>query len=264
MSQPTLVYSDVSKYVLKHRRLGRDKALGVLSRRVENHFGDEIWYPAFNYDCLKTGVFHYHSDPSQVGALGEHNRVNGYTRSIQPVFNVVSNARHQRHLDTGLFNKSPLRLFGDSYIFRELVDRNGSIVWLGLPYDKLATVTHLAETDSGGVDYRFDKTFSVSVFIATDERYDINVMYNVRPTEDVVKLEYDKELRRVITESLGSFRISEFDGLAAFSVSARELYEAYMNVIASDRFGLLTDGSKRECTELARKHGEDSALWRQA
>lgn len=244
MTKLVLVYSDIRKYMMRYRRHNRADVLTNLTKCIENYFDGEIWFPSFNYNCLQTGVFRYESDPSQVGLLSEYNRSNSYTRSIQPVFNIVSNFdRLKIETPENAFSTSPINLFGASYFFRELVERNGLIVWLGLPFEKLATLTHMAEVDSGGVCYRADKAFNIKVLFPGNESYDVRAIYNVRPRLEKIRVDYDVDLRKKITAELESFSEFELLGIRAYSVSARELYFAYLNIIKNNQFGLLTADS---------------------
>jgi len=246
MTKLALIYSDVTKHLIQNRRHNRENVLANLTRNIENHFGGEIWFPSFNYSCLETGVFQYYLDPSQVGLLGEYNRSRSYSRSIQPVFNIVSNYdRLKIESPVGLFSKSPVYLFGESYFFRELVKRNGLIVWLGLPFEKLATLTHMAEVDSGGVCYRANKMFNIRILFSDNEWYNVDAIYNVRPRLDKIRIDYDLDQRKRVIENLESFSEFELVGMRACSVAARELYLAYLEIIKNNQFGLISPDSMR-------------------
>jgi len=80
---PVLVHSDL---------LGAHYFLGKATRRQPSpeahmkflerwHDSNNLWFPTFNYDFTKTGLYDVQRSPSQIGALSEYARSHpGYTR----------------------------------------------------------------------------------------------------------------------------------------------------------------------------------------
>ncbi len=53
-----------------------------------------LFFPGFNYSCLKTGKYSVKNDKVQVGILNERIREkNSYYRDLIPVFNFLSNSK---------------------------------------------------------------------------------------------------------------------------------------------------------------------------
>lgn len=137
-----------------------------------------LWFPAFNYDFLRSGVYSIDHDPAQVGVINEVVRAQaGSWRTSMPVFNFAGTSTAPRDID--LTGDGALLPFDANSPFGQLVDADGIVLWYGAPIST-GTILHHAEHAAGGPHYRYDKDFSGRVERRTGSR-DVVLRYHVRP-----------------------------------------------------------------------------------
>lgn len=188
-----LVHTDIIggvKFPLKDKKSFLDLHFNFLMDYCGNR---NIFFPSFNYDCLKTGIFNIDTDPIQVGVLNEYiRREKIFERNKVPVFSFLSSSSFKTNI---INNKTIIDPFGEDSLFNELYKKNSFLFHYGSNI-KSSTIIHFIERISNKLLYRYDKFFKISI-VSNDDIIKIILKYHVRPfgfnlDYDWVKLE--KEL----------------------------------------------------------------------
>lgn len=198
-----------------------DAHLGVLRSLAG---GRPTWFPVFNYDFLRSGVYDIDADPAQVGVLNEAMRARASWRTSMPVFNFAGVDPAPR--DTDLAGAEPLLPFGADSVFGQTVEDDGIVLWYGATVST-GTILHHAEHVAGGPQYRYDKDFHGRVD-RDGTSHEVVLRYHVRPRDqhldyDWPRLILDGEKEGVIrTLADTSVRWAPARGLISFWVSQLE------------------------------------------
>jgi hypothetical protein len=234
---PLLIHTDLGKIERATLRKidTKFKITDELHKYLKNTFPEqELWFPAFNYDFVKTRVYDVKNDPVQVGALNESLRNSQeFSRSPVPIFSILRNSsRYSPEF------KQKVEPFSKSGEFAELRYRKGSIVFFGASISSLTFIHYLEHLSN--VPYRYMKNFEGRLVLDSHAK-PVSVSYLVRPTG--LLLEYDwkgihkklleGEVTRVFGE-FGKYEIYDCDLLAEFML---EMY-------SKDSMWTLTAGSK--------------------
>ena len=160
-----------------------------------------LYFPSFNYSCLKTGKYQIQKDEVQVGVLNEYIRKkDGYYRDSMPVFNFVSNTKENY---INIENNDIVDPFGFNSTFDFLKKNHSFLLHYGSGFDS-STIIHYVERLSGKLVYRYDKEFSIDIvdrgIIKT-----VKFNYHVRPLffnlkYDWFKLEKDLKSNNLLQE----------------------------------------------------------------
>tara|TARA_Y100001970_G_scaffold247014_1_gene315421 strand:+ start:299 stop:1099 length:801 start_codon:yes stop_codon:yes gene_type:complete len=180
-----LVHTDVlrgMKFPLKNK----DSFLNLHHKFLLNYGkGKSLFFPSFNYSCLKTGKYHVEVDEVQVGVLNEYIRKKEkYNRDLMPVFNFVSNIKNNY---INIENNDIIDPFGRNSTFNFLSENNSFLLHYGSNFNS-STIIHFVERLSGKLVYRYDKEFSIDV-INNGIIKTVKFNYHVRPLD--FKLDYD-------------------------------------------------------------------------
>jgi aminoglycoside 3-N-acetyltransferase len=237
-SSPIMFHTDLSKIERKTLK-GLNSKIDVmegLHRKLKETFHDqELWFPAFNYDFTKTGVFDPANDPIQVGALNEFLRKSGqYTRSPVPVFSML----REHASPTNQFREiiEPFGIEGD---YAELSERDGHIIFFGASIDSL-TYIHFLET-LVEIPYRYSKIFEGKVKLGS-EMENVAMKYLVRPSGISLDYDWEKIHQEFVREKI--FRkIDSFGGYEVYN--ARILTGYMMSRYSEDIYWTLKEDSRK-------------------
>ena len=188
---PILVHSDIvrSRHLIPEN-MNLDLMLNQHIFLLEELTSEgQLYFPAFNYDFTKTGVYDPKNDISQVGALSEFARQNwSHVRFGPPVFNFCTNLP-KNHKITCTGNVDP---FGNESFFRYLFDHNGIIMMYGAFFSNL-TFLHFIESYAGNPVYRYDKKFKGHVLQEEDKsRSPVTLNYHCRPAGSYFDYDWPK------------------------------------------------------------------------
>ncbi len=157
MSKPVFIHSDIAKSLPLYGSTDYKRSLNdschAASDFLIGEYGDNLSFPAFNYNFGGNLVFDVDNDKSQVGLLSEHMRLSDdYCRSPVPFFSVLS-----KHNDLCQYSKE-CHPFGKGSFFEWLHLNDGKIVGLGTK--SIFTFLHYIEgLIPGGPLYRYEKEF---------------------------------------------------------------------------------------------------------
>ena len=160
-----------------------------------------LFFPSFNYSCLKTGKYQVEEDEVQVGVLNEHIRnKEEYKRDFMPVFNFVSNTTETY---INIENKDIIDPFGIDSTFNFLKKNNSFLLHYGSNFNS-STIIHYVEKLSGRLVYRYDKKFMIDI-VNNGIFNTVKFNYHVRPLffnldYDWIKLEEDLKLQNLVQE----------------------------------------------------------------
>ena len=180
-----LVHTDVLRG-LKFPIKNKDSFLN-LHHKFLLKYADErpLFFPSFNYSCLKTGKYHVKVDEVQVGVLNEYiRRKKRYKRDLMPVFNFVSNIKNNYF---NIEDNDTIDPFGRNSTFNFLSENNSFLLHYGSNFNS-STIIHFVERISGKLVYRYDKEFSIDI-IYNGILKTVKFIYHVRPLD--FKLDYD-------------------------------------------------------------------------
>ena len=197
---------------------------------------DNIYFPAFNYDCLKTGIYNVIDDPVQVGVLNEFLRKREmYFRSHVPVFSFISNKEFQYSSE-----EVDLDPFGKDSTFSLLNNSQSFLIHYGSLFSS-STIIHYVERLFSKLFYRYDKIFHINI-VGLNESHTVNLKYHVRPLG--FNLEYDWVL---IEEDLIESKIlSNYKNgrTKLYGASINELVNFWLNKLEKDPFYFLQPSTK--------------------
>ncbi len=194
--------------------------------------GRGLWFPTFNYQCLRKGTFDVVQDTSEVGKLTEYARhQTGWWRSQMPVFSIVAaKAAYDEYWP------EPLNPFGKESVFHALDAQDGVLIFYGAEL-KSITYLHYIEWLAGGPVYRYDKYFPVRVEREGQLLRDVTVQYHVRPMGK--HLDYDwPKLEKELVDA-GVMLRTEREGVAMRILSARKLKNFWLEAMRLNPLYLL-------------------------
>lgn len=189
-----LIHTDVIsgiKFPIKDKKSFFDLHFNFLMDYCGNR---NIFFPSFNYDCLKTGIFNIDKDPIQVGVLNEFIRKEkNFERNIVPVFSFLSSSSFKTN---SIKDKKLIDPFGKESLFNELYKKKSFLLHYG-SHIKSSTIIHFIERISNKLLYRYDKFFKINVE-SNGTVIKIILKYHVRPLGfnlDYDWLKLEKELK---------------------------------------------------------------------
>lgn len=235
---PYFIHSDifaVRQLMAGKKMYSADVLLPAHQNFLEKSLGDDIVFPAFNYDFPKSGAFNVKNDPVQVGVLPNNIlKMGEYYRSEVPMYSVISKKT------LGLKQQKIIQPFGKGSFFEKIYQRNGTIVFYGAAVSSM-TFIHYIETVLGMPLYRYDKKFKGHI-INDKEKYPCELLLHVRPMG--VHLDYNWN---VIEEDLISEKIIEVSSVHPLIkyVSTAKLVAFFKRKVEQDPFYLIDDKSKQ-------------------
>jgi aminoglycoside N3'-acetyltransferase len=204
-------------------------------QRIAN--GRARWFPTFNYDFPRSGVFDVEKDPSQVGPISEAFRTNeAEWRAPVPMFSVGGTG-----LPPAAATGRPRVVdpFGSTSILATACALDGAILWYGAPWSA-ATLIHHAES-LATPSYRYDKEFLGTV-IEHGRSRPVVLTCHVRPLGR--HLEYAWPALHQSARRRGILHdIPGTDGVCRWA-SARALVDSWVEILARDPLGLLDLGTR--------------------
>ena len=206
----------------------------------------ELWFPAFNYDFMKTRMFDPKNDPIQVGALNESLRNSeDFVRSEVPVFSII------RQKSENVFHfKSVVNPFDLEGEFSEIRSRDGNICFFGATIESM-TFIHFVE-NLVSIPYRYLKHFPGQIQIEGSSKKS-DLTYLVRPKGLVVAYDWPK-IHSLLQQFEIGFKISDFGSYDIYN--ANSLTNFMIEKYSEDIFWTLRKDSKniveRKLDELGR------------
>lgn len=199
--QNVIVHTDVlrgMKFPIKNKDLFLNQHYQFL---LEMGNENSLFFPSFNYSCLKTGKYQVEEDKVQVGVLNEYIREKEeYNRDLMPVFNFVSNINKSY---INFENNDIVDPFGVNSTFDFFNKNNTYLLHYGSNFNS-STIIHYVERVSGKLVYRYDKEFMIDI---KSNRFSKTVKFNyhVRPlffdlNYDWIKLEKDLKSQNLLQD----------------------------------------------------------------
>jgi aminoglycoside 3-N-acetyltransferase len=206
----------------------------------------ELWFPAFNYDFIKTRVFDPKNDPIQVGALNESLRNSDFfVRSKVPVFSIIRQQSENKIDFRSVVN--PFDIEGE---FSEIRRRDGNICFFGATIESM-TFIHFVE-NLVSIPYRYMKHFPGQIKLENGYMETV-LSYLVRPNGLAVEYDWHK-IHRLLKQFEIGFKISSFGNHEVYNVNA--LTNFMVSKYSEDVFWTLKQDSKhiveRKLNELGR------------
>jgi aminoglycoside 3-N-acetyltransferase len=207
----------------------------------------ELWFPAFNYDFMKTRVFDPKNDPIQVGALNESLRnSDSFVRSEVPVFSIMRQKSGNKINFRPVVN--PFDVEGE---FSEIRSRDGNICFFGATIDSM-TFIHFVE-NLVSIPYRYMKHFPGRIKMESGYE-EIDLSYLVRPMGLTVEYDWPK-ISQLLQQFEIGFKMSTFGGYEIYNVNT--LTNFMVSKYSEDVFWTLKEDSKnvieRKLNELGRR-----------
>lgn len=213
-----------------------------------------LFFPSFNYSCLRSGKYIIHEDKVQVGVLNEYLRGNElYKRDLMPVFNFISNINDNY---ISVENNDIIDPFGINSTFGFLNKNKSYLLHYGSNFNS-STIIHYIERISEKLVYRYDKQFLIEV-VSNDTTKVVKLNYHVRPLEfdleyDWKKLEGDLKSQNLIQEyKNGRTNI--------LGIKIDQLVNYWIEKLCDDPLYLLDEQSKYNVLEKLDKLGSKFEL----
>ncbi len=205
----------------------------TLAKLILGEFkGDNVWFPAFNYDFPRSGIFVVDEDNIKTGAINSAvRRLANTKRTPNPIFSHVGvGDSFSAETEFTYFE------FSKKSDFYKIYQNNGMINLIGCGVESL-TFIHLAE-EICKVPYRYYKTFE-GIVTNNGQELNTSITYRVRPQN--VYFQYDWEKLRTDLVSQGILQDINIFGFAALRMSSRDLYDFLISGIESNPYYLLDD-----------------------
>jgi aminoglycoside N3'-acetyltransferase len=189
---------------------------------------DDLVLPAFNYDFTSTRRFDVAEDPPQVGRLpvAAMSR-DGWRRNHTPVYSYLSN-QHQLETD--------LNPFSESSFFAGLVKERGTILLLGVGFERFTFMHHVEHIAQ--IPYRYNKTFhGVRTVDGIEEPCEVT--FHVRPMGTPVDYDFNK-----IQSILQAANVVQEVSAKALLVDAARAAEVILEQLYKDPLIMLTADSR--------------------
>ncbi len=215
----------------------------------------EIWFPAFNFNFLKKGIFEIENSVcDRGGPLSEYYRkFESSWRTFDPVFSISGRGKNP-------FPSYPARniiAYDEKSFFSELIKKDGSLFCYGAKPSTLAHI-HFIEKQCQ-VPYRYKKYFK-GLIISKSKKYNVSYEYYVRPSLSLVELnnhnyaiEYDwKKILQIMHEN----RVIESSkNGVGHVIKARDFVDLLSKKINSDPLYLLEKNSYEWISKKLEKLG---------
>jgi len=199
---PVLIHSDVMKmasFVGPYQ--GKEAFLqshwDLLQELAEQR---PLWFPSYNYDFPKTGLFDVQRCPSQVGALSEFVRCRQANwRTNVPVYSIVGTGPAPTYPQKDVFYP-----FGANSAFEQLLRQDGQLLFYGAEY-RSNTFGHYLEHLGNNLQYRYAKRFTGQLVTHENETRPISVEYHCRPWGHSMDYGFDRVLGDLHREGIARF-----------------------------------------------------------
>lgn len=217
---------------------GRNGLLQAHWKNLKAIAGDrDVWMPVFNYSFPHSQSFDVRSEVSEVGPLTEYFRteIAGW-RTATPIFSFAGTGQAPPS-DPG----AEIDPFGCLSIYHHLVQAGGIYLAYGASFRE-ANPIHVAERQSGGPLYRYDKFFSGRVCLADGSLRPVTLRYHVRPWKTGLDYDYPRLLADLA--KAGVCRTWEPGPLRFMTAPAGPLIEYWKQRLAVDPLYLLDQISR--------------------
>ena len=218
-----------------------DASLGVsVPERALNYLFlggnlEEVWFPAFNYDFSKSGIFNSSKDSVAVGSINSYVASRSDSlRTLCPIFSNVGygNCLEQEFLEV-------YKPFGKGSDFEKLLNAETSILFYGADISAFTFIHYLEEYVY--VPYRYQKKISGIVTDGIIENYS-SVEFLARPRNggveyDWYKLQQDLKAHEIV-------RANTSGDFLGFSLNMADSATFILDKLRYDPFYLLTSNSK--------------------
>lgn len=197
----------------------------------------DIIMPTFNYDFCKGKPYNLKTDPSQVGTLSEHFRLNySKWRTSTPVFNFTGTGNNVISITN---NIDP---FDEESVFGFLSKNNALLMHYGSGFNS-TTLIHYVERISGKLVYRFDKHFSGKIINNDNQEFSCKLNYHVRP----LNFKMDYNWQKLEHDLINSNIIKKFkEGRTQIIVgNITNIVDFWLDKLNYDRFYLLEEETRR-------------------
>jgi aminoglycoside 3-N-acetyltransferase len=233
-----LIHTDILRAVKLPRSEGKSffKTHTEFIQEILDNQG-QLYFPAFNYTCLKTGEFRVDTDPIVVGMFNEYLRQNeGYFRSETPVFSFISN----KPILNNITPKSTIDPFDKTSLFDDLYNSKAVLLHYGSPFSS-STIIHYIERISNVLTYRYDKNFKINI-INSNNIYDCTLKLHVRPMGLDLDYDWNRLQKDLIEKKILHEHISGRANIRWLNIS--DLVEYWLNHLQKDPLFLLNVESK--------------------
>jgi len=244
---PFLVHSDIFRtaHLIRKKLIQDHKQQQILHAHLsnlENYFGtDNLIFPTFNYDFIKSKVFDVKNSESQVGVLTNYVlKLVNYNRTNTPVFSFSVNKKM-----SSLYSNTP---YGKESVFDKLFKDNGTIIFYGTGINS-CTYLHYVESQYGPPPYRYDKTFYGKVVTNGTSKKSF-VSFHARPFG--CGLDYDWNALEQSLKDEGAILTLERN---LFAVKAKDLSELWGEKIRKNASSILSIECKSEIEKKLNKLG---------
>lgn len=231
---PILLHSDIFRIGIIDHVKDRQSICADYEQVIQQVLGARtLLIPTFNYDFCRDGIYDVQNSPSQVGALTDYYRCQGYPRTRTPVFNfcVVNNQ--------GFSLREVENCFGVASTFGELVRQDAVIVFLGAPLSSITFLHHVEEVND--ISYRFHKVFE-GVVVDAGVRTAVKLVYRVRPLDPPDAVVYDWARLQADLEDSGFLRRYSVGNGVLLVLRAREVLAHWSaSIQEKERYLLLPD-----------------------
>ena len=218
---------------------------------LDEYQGENVWFPAFNYDFPKSGIFDVDEDNIKTGAINSAvHRLFNTERTPNPIFS---------HVGVGdafsTNTESEYSEFSKESDFYKIYQRNGTINLLGCGVESL-TFIHLAE-EICKVPYRYYKTFK-GIVKNKGLAQKTSITYRVRPQN--MYFQYDWEKLSSNLKRQGILQESNAFGFTALQMNSRDLNDFLIDSIRFNPYYLLNDLTRAQLLPVIESLGR-GILW---
>ena len=217
---------------------GRKQLLQAHWKTLNELAGDrEVWMPVFNYSFPRSQSLDVKSTVSEVGPLTEYFRTEiASWRTATPIFTFAGTGQAPPD-DQG----PEIDPFGNLSTYDHLVRADGVYLAYGATLRE-ANPIHVAESQSGGPAYRYDKFFPGQVSLKDETQRQVVLRYRVRPWESGLDYDYPRLLCDLVNE--GICQVWEPGPLRFLTFSAEVLIRYWTQRLAEDPLYLLDQATR--------------------
>jgi aminoglycoside N3'-acetyltransferase len=238
-SSHVVVHSDIIKlYYLEHRNYSSpDSFLKECSSIFKSIFGEQIWFPTFNYEFPKKKMFDVIKDKSQIGILNNYILSDSNWRSETPIFNFCGYNSLPFGNDLSVFYP-----FRSGFEFDKLYIKNSLYLHFGSKFSN-TTLIHYVEEMSNKLFYRYEKCFPGKLKNISNEIRDVKLIFNVRPLNYYLEYDWDKMYNELFENGIISkLTINSFEILMFQTVPFVEFILSKLN---EDPFYMIDSETKK-------------------
>ena len=190
MGHPAFIHSDLIRSLgLFGDRIQDKSEAGFVKAALDylnQEFGPDLIFPAFNFDFPTRGVFDMENDPVQVGMIPEMLRGHkDFCRSWIPFFSTLSQGPSPIDYSPHCF---PL---GQDSIFQWLTKNDATLVFMGCSLEAMTYIHYAESLIPGGPVYRYDKKFTGNI-LGDEKSRPISCTMHVRPMGLDIAYDFDQ------------------------------------------------------------------------